>query len=344
MARIVGVQHAVATASGTAALHLAMVALGIGPGDEVLMPALTFIAPANAVRYTGAWPTFLDVDPDTWQLDARRLERFLDRECDTTGGVVHNRVTGRAVRAVLPVHLLGHPCEIDGITELARAYGLYVIEDATESLGATFDGAPLGGFGDVGCFSFNGNKTVTAGGGGVLATRDEGIARRVRYLSTQAKDEPDEYVHREIGFNYRLTNLQAAVAVAQLAKLDELVGAKRRIAARYAEAFADTGIGLLEEPPRACSVFWLSTARIDPTRCGTDRRALRETLGAHGIEARPLWQPLHRSPAHAASMHDTVEVADRVYAEALSLPSSVGLEASQQDRVIGVVLDAVTTT
>ncbi|HEX6162997.1 MAG TPA: LegC family aminotransferase [Vicinamibacterales bacterium] len=342
VAHAAGRPHGVACTSGTAALHLALVAAGVQPGDEVLVPALTFAAPANAVRYVGAWPVFVDVEADYWQIDPQRVRDFVERGCDWRDGALINKTTGRRVSAVLPVDLLGHPVDIDPLVEIARSRELPVIEDATETLGAAYRGTPVGSKADIACFSFNGNKVVTAGGGGVLVTAREDWAARAKHLSTQAKVDPVEYVHDEIGFNYRLTNIQAALGVSQLELLDDYVAAKRRIAARYSGAFASVpGIRTMREAPWAKSTFWLYTPLIDAAVYGEDSRALMRRLTSLRIQSRPLWQPLHRSPAHQASPAADAPVAERIAAAALSLPSSVGLTASEQDRVIEAVIARV---
>ncbi|MBY0493498.1 MAG: LegC family aminotransferase [Cyanobacteria bacterium] len=334
-----GRKHGVACASGTAALHLALIVAGVESSDEVVVPALTFAAPANAVRYVGAWPVFVDIEPHYWQIDPQRLTDFIERRCEWTNRTLINRDTRRRVRAVLPVDLLGHPSDMDAIIEIARSRELLVIEDATESLGARYRGAPVGDRADIACFSFNGNKVITAGGGGVMATDHEPWAERARHLSTQAKSDPIEYIHDEIGFNYRLTNIQAALGVAQLEQLDEHVAIKRRIAAEYTRAFSGAaGITPMREAEWAHSAFWLYTPLIDPTAYGADSRALLQRLADRKIQARPLWQPLHRSPAHQGSPAADAPVADHVSARALSLPSSVGLTADEQARVIEAVI------
>ncbi|HUQ86848.1 MAG TPA: LegC family aminotransferase [Vicinamibacterales bacterium] len=339
VARRAGRPHGVACTSGTAALHLGLLVAGVQPGDEVIVPALTFAAPANAVRYLGAWPVFVDIEPDYWQLDPQRVRDFVERACDWRDGALVNKTTGRRVRAVLPVDLLGHPVDIDALLEVARSRELPVIEDATETLGARYRGAPVGAAADIACFSFNGNKVVTAGGGGVLVTDRKEWAARAKHLSTQAKVDPVEYVHDEIGFNYRLTNIQAALGVSQLELLDEYVTAKRRIAERYSEAFAAVpGIHTMHEAPWAESTFWLYTPLIDAAAYGADSRALMRHLTSLHIQSRPLWQPLHRSPAHAGSPAADAPIADRIAAAALSLPSSVGLTTADQDRVIHAVV------
>ena len=334
----VGVRNAVAVVNGTAALHLALVIAGVEHDDEVVMPALTFIAPANAVRYLGAWPVFVDVDPDYWQIDPQRFADFIDGECESRNGELRNRRTGRRVKAVLPVDILGHPCDLDPIAQLAHARGLVVVEDATEGLGALYKGEPIGRRADVSCLSFNGNKIVTSGGGGMIATDRTDWAARARYLSTQAKDDPVEYVHGSIGYNYRLTNIQAAVGVAQLEQLDGHVAAKRRNAIAYSDAFRGTaGISPMAEAPWATSTFWLYTVLVDPVRYGADSRALLGGLARNGIQSRPLWQPLNRSAALAGCLSMATPVADRIAASALSLPSSVDLSPADQARVIAAV-------
>jgi len=338
VAALAGARHAVAVASGTAALHIALVVAGVGADDEVLMPALTFIAPANAVRYTGARPVFIDVEPDYWQIDPEKVARFLDRECVARSGVLHNRTTGRRMRTLLVVDLLGHPVSADPLRDLASRYGLTIIEDATESLGARYRAQPVGLLGDIGCFSFNGNKTITSGGGGMIVTNDAATAERARYLTTQARDDAVEYVHHAIGFNYRLTNIQAALGVAQLQWLGDHVERKRRIAARYRDSFGDIpGLEMMREAPWAFSSFWLSTMLVDSTTYPIDSRDLLRRLRDRGIESRPLWQPLHWSRAHAGAQSYHCDVAERLHGTALSLPSSPNLSEDDQRRVIDVV-------
>lgn len=340
----VGTRFAVAMASGTAALHIALLVSGVAADEEVVLPALTFIAPANTVRYVGAWPVFLDVEPNHWQLDPDRLADFLRFDCSARDGRLVNRRTGRRVRAVLPVDILGHPCDLDAIRDLAAHYDLLVIEDATESLGALYRGRPVGSESHVACFSFNGNKIITTGGGGMLVTNDEQVARRARYLATQAKDDPVEYVHRAIGYNYRLTNVQAAMGCAQIARLDEFVALKRATARRYAEGFADQpAITAYQEAAWATATFWLSTVLIDATGPHGGSRGLLRTLAAQGIQARPLWEPLHRSAAHHGADIRPCPVAEQVHREALSLPCSTGITLEQQDRVIAATRRALRT-
>ena len=332
---------AVATSNGTAALHLALRALRIGPGELVLVPALSFVAPANAVRYAGATPVFADVDPVHWQLDPQPVEHFLREGCRRREGGLFERASGARVRALLAVHVLGHPAPLSELAALARAHGLALIEDAAEALGADCAGAPVGSQGDVACFSFNGNKTATAGGGGMLVSNDPALAARARYLAAQAKDDPVEFVHGEVGFNYALSSLQAALGLAQLEQLEAFVARKRAIARRYAEALGEVaGLSFPAEASWARSSCWLSALRIDAGRFGCDRVALAAALRARGIETRPLWQPLHRSPAHAGAplaSERGCPVAEQLQREVLCLPCSTGLSEDDQREVIEAV-------
>lgn len=337
-----GAGHAVAIMNGTAALHVALLAAGVMPGDEVLVSDLTFIAPANAIRYAGAWPVFVDAEPDRWQMDLDLVARFLDRECEQVAGGLRNRASGRRVAALLPVHVLGHPVDLDPVRELARRYGLAVVEDAAESLGAKYRGRPVGRFGDLACFSFNGNKLITTGGGGMIVTDDPDLAQRARYLTTTAKDDPSEGVHGAVGYNYRLTNIQAALGCAQLEQLDGLLAAKRRIAATYRSALAGLpGISPMPEASWAENAFWLYSIRVSAKEAGCDSRTLRDRLSRAGVETRVFWQPMHLSAAHEGAQVLGGSVAERLYGELLSLPCSCGLEPSAQARVVAAIEEAL---
>jgi perosamine synthetase len=326
IADYVGARFAVATTSGTAALHVSLLAAGVEPHDEVLVSTLAFIAPANAIRYVGAWPVFIDADSVTWQMDVHRVVEFLKQACCWRDGALINVSTGRRVRALLPVHILGHPVDMDPLLEVAREYQLAVIEDAAECLGARYKGIPVGHLGDISCLSFNGNKIITTGGGGMVVTDNQDWASRVRYLTTQGKDDPIEYVHSNVAFNYRLSNIQAAMGCAQLEHLDEYIAAKLQIAQAYRQALGCIpGITLMPEAPWAFSTFWLYTVLVDRERFGIGSRKLLEELAAAGVQTRPLWQPLHLSNAHRNSSSCGGRVAEVLNQDALSLPSSVGL-------------------
>ena len=334
VAESVGAKHAVATSCGTAALHIALLVAGIRPNDEVLVSTLSFIAPANAIRYVGAWPIFIDAEAEYWQMDPQKLAEFLRLGCQWRNGCLYNRDTGCRVRAILPVHILGHPVEMDSIRELARKYELTIIEDATESLGAKHKGVNVGRLGDISCFSFNGNKLITTGGGGMIVTDNETWAQKAKHLTTQAKGDPVEYVHTEIGYNYRLTNIQAAVGVAQMEGLDSYVESKRRIAFAYGDAVRELpGITPMREAEWARSTFWLYTVLVDEGEFGMSSRQLMREFASCGIQTRPLWQPLHLSKAHTGAVATNCSTAERLNHSALSLPCSVGLPPNLQNKV-----------
>jgi perosamine synthetase len=331
-------KYAVATVNGTAALHIALLLAGVERDDEVVVSSLTFIAPANAIRYVGAWPIFIDADPAYWQIDPAGVVDFLTNGCRWDGESLRNRKTGRRVKAILPVHILGHPADLDPIMAVAEKYSLPVIEDATEGLGASYRGKSLGSLGHAGCFSFNGNKIVTTGGGGMMVTNDADWAARAKYLTMQAKDDPIEYVHNAVGYNYRLTNLLAAMGCAQMEQLDKFVEAKRQIAKRYRESLISfSGIHLPQEADWALSTYWMYTVLIDQKVSGIDSRQLLRELATKKIQTRPLWQPIHRSSAHDASGSPACPHSDALYSQAISLPCSVGLTRADQSRVIDII-------
>ncbi|MCA9060323.1 MAG: LegC family aminotransferase, partial [Planctomycetaceae bacterium] len=333
LATRVGAKHAVATVNGTAALHTALLASGVQPGDEVLVSTLTFIASANAIRYCGAVPVFIDAEPDYWQMDPQLVREFLTKQCHWQHGELRNRVTGRRVSAVMPVHVLGHPVDLDAIAGEARRFELKIVEDAAESLGADYQSRPVGTGSDVVCFSFNGNKTITCGGGGMIVTSDQEIASRCRYLTTQAKDDPVEYVHNEVGYNYRMTNVLAAIGLAQLELLDQYVDRRRTIAQYYQTNLALPGLHWYREAADVKSTCWLSTALVDPAVTGCTAVELRDWLQQQRIQTRRLWQPMHQSPAHRHCQAVLTGVADRLFETALSFPSSPNLTDASLQRV-----------
>jgi len=340
VARYLGARHAVATTSGTAALHVALLVAGVRPDDEVLVPTLTFVAPANAVRYVRAWPVFVDVESTSWQMDPTKVWDFLQKECYWRAGVLRNRRTDRRIAALLPAHILGHSCDMDPLREAARRFDLPVIEDASEGLGAVYQGVQVGHLGKVACLSFNGNKIITTGGGGMIVTDDEAWATRARHLTTQAKDDPVEFIHSEIGFNYRLTNVQAALGCAQLEQLPAYIRKKRQLAEEYRSVLNGVpGLTPMLEIPWGFSTFWMYTVLVDANDYGEDSRKLLRRLAGKGIETRPLWQPLHLSPAHSGNQAYFCEVAERLNRDALSLPCSVGLTGEDQREVIEALLE-----
>lgn len=342
LAKAAAVPHAVATTCGTAALHVAFLVAGVKPGDEVLVSSMTFIAPVNAIRYANAVPVLVDAEAQHWQMDVNQVREFLTDGCERRDGAVFNKVSGRRVAAIVPVHILGHPVDMNALMPLANEFGLTVIEDATESLGSTYDGRPAGGIGHMGCYSFNGNKIITTGGGGMLVTANDAWAKKARYLTTQAKDDPQEYIHHEIGYNYRLTNIQAAFGCAQMELLAGYVARRRAIHALYRSALADLpGIRFQDEAAGVQSNYWLTTVYIDRAQFGMAARDLRQKLKDAQIEARPLWQPAHLSPAHQDAFKLPCPVSEDLFANCLSLPSCSSATDADIGRVITVIRHAV---
>ncbi|MCH2209848.1 MAG: LegC family aminotransferase [Fuerstiella sp.] len=338
IARYTDTSHAVATINGTSALHTALLAVGIEPEDEVLVSTLTFIASVNAIQYTGACPVLIDAEPTYWQMDPALVHNFLTRQCTVSSGSLRNRVTGRRVRAIMPVHILGHPAELNDLTAIARKFDLAIIEDAAESLGAEYYNRKIGGFGDVTCFSFNGNKTITAGAGGMIVTNQAAIADRARYLTTQARSDPVEYEHEETGYNYRMSNVAAAIGAAQLECIDSVIAKKRSIASTYRSALNIPGWQWHTESVQALSTCWLSTAFIDPGNPEFTAKDLRTHLHDHQIQSRRLWRPMHRNRPYADCQNVLTGAADRIAENALSFPSSASLTSSDQDRVCATVM------
>ena len=335
-----GVNYAVATVNGTAALHMALAAAGVRRDDEVLVSTLTFIASANAVRYVGAWPVFIDAEPRHWQMDPGLVESFLSRNCVRTGDDLMNRRSGRRVSGIMPVHVLGHPVDLDPLLQLGKQFGLPIIEDAAEALGVRYKGHPVGGRGTVGAVSFNGNKLITTGGGGMALTNNRQLAENLRHWTTQAKVDPLEYIHDEVGYNYRMSNVLAAIGCAQIEQLDEFIAAKRKQAAMYATALSDVpGITLFEPSADAFCTFWMNTIRVNREAFGMDSRQLLRALHERGIQTRGLWQPMHRSPAHKDNEAVLSGVADSLYAECLNIPSSVGMTMEQVNSVCEAIRD-----
>jgi len=335
IAAFVGSRFAIATVNGTAAIHIALIVSGVEADDEVLVSNVTFAAPVNAIRYLGAWPVLVDAEPRYWQMDVEKVAEFLRTRCVRENGELRNRATGRRVRAILPVHILGHPCDLDPLMALASEFGLQVVEDATESLGARYKGRRVGTFGSTGCFSFNGNKIITTGGGGMVVTDDEAIAKKVRYLTTQAKDDPVEYFHREVGYNYRMTNVLAAIGCAQMEQLERYIEKKRSIARRYDEAFQDVpGITTHVAASWAESIHWLYTILIDRDSFGAGSRDVLAEMEKEKIQTRPLWTPMNQLPPFAACETVSIVESPRLHRDALSLPSSVGLTDGEATRVI----------
>ncbi len=325
LAELAGVPHALALSSGTAALHLALIVLGIGGGDEVVCSSLTFSASANAIRYTGAAPVFVDADAATWTIDPNLLGRALDER--------------PAIRAVVAVDLYGQCCDYAALREVCAGRDVVLVQDAAESLGSTYDGDPAGGQGELAAFSFNGNKVITTSGGGMLVSGNEEWIAHARKLSTQAREPAPHYEHTEIGFNYRLSNLLAAVGRAQLEVLPERVDARRRINARYRDLLDGVpGIAFMPEAPYGRGNCWLTCILVDPAEAGTDRETIRLALEAEDVESRPLWKPMHLQPVYRDAPVYGGEVSAALFEEGLCLPSGSALTDADQQRIVETLL------
>ena len=320
-AEFCGVAHGVSVCNGTVALHLAMHALGIGPGDEVIVPALTFVASANTVHYTGATPVFADVDPDTWTIDPAEIERLISPR----------------TKAIMPVHLYGHPAQIDVINRLAAEHHLWVIEDAAEAHGAAMNNRRTGSLGRIAAFSFFANKIITTGEGGLLTTNDAALAHRCRMLRDHSMPPERRYWHPEIGFNYRMTNLQAAVGVAQMARIDEFIQRKRTIAQQYNAALANLpGVTLPVELPGYTNVYWMYSLLIGPAYELT-RDELIPALREQGIDSRPFFHPLDTLPPYLSQT--PCPVALRLSQQGLNLPSAPSLTDEQVAYICAMLHD-----
>lgn len=316
-------EKAVVTVNGTSALHLAMACLDIGEGDEVIVPSLTFVATVNTVMYTGASLVFADVCRDTFVMDAEKVEELITRR----------------TKAILPVHLYGHPVEMDKLMDIAGRHGIYVIEDATESLGSYYKDKHTGTIGHIGCFSFNGNKLITTGGGGMLVTNDEIVGDRAKFLSTQAKNVTDNggYYHCDVGLNYRMPNILAAMGIAQLERIDEFTQKKRSNASYYMHLLKDTkGITLPCEKEWAKNVHWLFSLVVED-EYGIDRDELIKKLKDEGIESRPFFIPLHTMPPYKDYRQGNLEVTMDLAKRGINLPSSVGISKSEIEKVVSVI-------
>lgn len=324
-AAAVGSPHALTLSSGTAALHLALILSGVGPGDEVLVSALTFVASANPVRYVGARPTFIDSEPASWNMDPALLAETLAARARQN----------RLPKAVVLVHLYGQSADIDPIARACAEYGVPLIEDAAEALGSTYNGRAPGTFGRAGIFSFNGNKIITTSGGGMLISDDATFIAHARKLATQAREPAPHYEHTEIGFNYRLSNVLAGIGRAQLQVLEERVQARRRNFAYYQRHLADLpGLSFMPEASWGRHTRWLTTLTIDPTAFGATREDIRLALESDNIEARPVWKPIHLQPVYARCQHIGGAVAESLFANGLCLPSGSNLSQEDLSRVV----------
>jgi pyridoxal phosphate-dependent aminotransferase EpsN len=327
-AALVGASHAAALSSGTAALHLGLKLAGVKAGDEVLCSSLTFSASANPIAYEGARPVFVDSDEATWNLDPNLLEDFLRKRA----------AAGRVPRTLVLVHLYGQAADVAPIQALCERYGVTLVEDAAEALGATYRGRSPGTFGRCGIYSFNGNKIITTSGGGMLVSEDAELIKQARFLATQARDPAPHYQHSHIGYNYRLSNILAAVGRGQLRVLKDRVNARRAHCEAYRRLLGDLpGLTFMPEADYGRSTRWLICVQIDPAKFGADRETVRLALEADNIEARPVWKPLHLQPVFADCERVGGAVSERLFERGLCLPSGSSLTAAEIERVAGIV-------
>lgn len=315
-----------ALSSGTAAIHLALIILGVKRGDDVICSSFTFSGSCNPIAYQGATPVFVDSEADSWNMDPQLLEEaIIDR----------TRKTGRKPAAIIVVHLYGMPARIEEIMIIARKHGIPVVEDAAEAIGSTYQGQKLGSFGDLGVYSFNGNKIITTSGGGALVSANENWIRKARFLATQARDQAPHYQHSEIGYNYRLSNICAGIGRGQLQVLEERIAQRRRNFEAYRKGLSGIrGLTFLAEPTGCFSNRWLTTMLLDPTVAGTSSDAISHKLAGLNIESRPLWKPMHQQPVFSDAPAYVSGVSEQLFKVGLCLPSGSNLTEEQLSFVI----------
>ena len=325
-----GAKFAVSCVNGTAALHLALLLAGVKQDDEVLVPTLTFIAPVNTVKYVGANPVFMDCD-DYFNIDANKVLNFLDKETYQKNGRCYNKSTDKIISAIIPVHIFGNAVNLESLIDKCHDLNIKIIEDATESLGSFYNSGQLkkkhtGTVGDIGCYSFNGNKIITTGGGGMFVTNDDEIADKAKYLTTQAKDDEIHYIHHQIGYNYRLTNIQAAMGVAQLEQLNGFIQTKRENYNYYKQMINKiSGLELVQVPQYASSNYWFYAIQIDTSIFPLNRNDLMNYLSEHSIQTRPIWQLSHLQKPYKNCQTYKIENAPKKLENVLNFPCSSSL-------------------
>ena len=340
LAEVCEAPDALAVAAGTMGLHAALHALGVRPGDLVMLPSFTFIASANAVAQCGATPWLIDIDPASWTMDAAVLERELAEWTERRGGATIHRPTGRRVAAIMPVYTLGTPADMEPINRIAGEHGLPVVADAAAALGARYRGDPINEWADATVYSFNGNKTITTGGGGGITTRDPELAARLRHITTTARVGRD-YDHDQVGFNYRMTNLEAAVGCAQIEKLDRFLEAKRATRRAYDEAFADLGCAApFPVPDWGTSAYWFSGVVLSPD-APIDAPGLVGGLNERQIGARPFWKPVHMQPPYRDAPRSPMLQSEDLWHRIVTLPVSTSLSDGDRDRVTSAVREVL---
>lgn len=335
-AEFTGSKYAIATSSGTTALHTCLVLLGVQTDELVIAPNITFVASLNAIKYTGAAPILVDADEHTWQMDLNLLEEFLDRETEIRDGQCFHKKSGKRVPVIMPVHVLGSMCDMDRLLAMADQYHLSVLEDSTEALGSTFKGKHAGTFGTLGTLSYNGNKIITTGGGGMILTDDEALAKRAKHLTTQAKADPFEYFHDETGYNYRLVNVAAAMGVAQMELLPSFLKRKNEIICFYKNKLEGLGDIRFQKVEKNVNPNWWM-----PTIMTEKQSQLLKTLNANQMQSRPFWIPMNRLPMHQSDLY--YQLNDRsefIYRHCLSIPCSTNISNEDMEAVCAKIAES----
>ena len=338
-----GAKYAVACINGTSALQVALKLAGVIPGDEVIVPTITFIAPVNAVRYNGAEPIFMDAD-NYYNIDAEKTISFIENETTFKNGFSYNNKNNKRIAALIPVHVYGNAVWLDEIIRVCQERNISIVEDAAESMGTTyirgkFSGKHTGTIGKLGCLSFNGNKIITTGGGGMILTNEQELADKARYLTTQAKDDTVRFIHHEIGYNFRLTNIQAAIGVAQLEQLPKFLKCKRKIFQQYQMALQDIeGLTIASVPDYSNNNHWLNLLQIDSEVYGKDRNTLMQQLDSNGIQTRPVWHPNHMQKTYNNSRRYAIEKSNVLVDTSVCLPSGTNITKAQLKEIIRSLL------
>ncbi|MEI2738942.1 MAG: LegC family aminotransferase [Chitinophagaceae bacterium] len=337
VADFAGAKYGVAAVNGTAALHIALMLSGVKQGDYVILPNLTFVASANSIKYLGAEPLLIDADPNLWQMDLDLLEEFLENETDEKDGSLIYIKDGRRIGAIMPVHILGNMCDMDRFLSIVKKYPLPIVEDSTEALGTTYKGKSAGTFSPLACFSFNGNKIISTGGGGVIVTDDEALARHAKHITTTAKASSEEYYHDEVGYNYRLVNVLAAIGVGQMELLPSFVKRKRECTAYYKKELEGVGdIRFQQELPDVKTNAWLVTIQTDR------QQQLLDHLNANNILSRRFWMPMNKLPMYKNCIYiRNQDNADYIYRTCLSIPSSTNITDEQLAIVVKEIKAAI---
>ena len=343
IAEYTGAKHAIACVNGTAALQVSLRLAGVKPGDEVIAPTLTFIAPINAIAYNGADPVFMDAD-DYYNVDSNKTIQFIHEETELRGEFSYNKSTGKRISAIVPVHVWGNACWLDELTEICQERNITIVEDASESLGTrytkgNFAGRHTGTIGKLGCISFNGNKIITTGGGGMILTDDDELAVKARYLTTQAKDDDVSYIHNEIGYNFRLTNIQAAMGVAQLEQLTDKIIRKGELFRQYKTGVSDDPQLLVADPPHYAECnYWVTALRIGSENTLASREKLMQSLSQNTIQTRPVWHPNHLQRMFTKCQTYVIENTNLLWEQTLCLPNYTHLKTGQVKRILDEIL------